>query len=107
MAGKPGPRPHTWKVQGDVPHTQYVAWQRMRAQAHYRGEAWTLTFDEFQSIWTPYWHLRGRSNTSYCLTREDPNGAWDKTNTICIPRLDQLRRAHEFTRKTRRMKNGN
>ena len=87
-----GPRPHCWKVPGEVPHEQHIAWLRAKAQAVYRGEVWLLTFEEFQTVWLGYWQQRGRSSTSYCLTREDPDGAWAIGNVACIPRIEHLRR---------------
>lgn len=94
------PRPHVWKVQGEIPHQQFVAWQRMRAQANFRKEAWTLTFEEFQEIWQPYWHLRGRASRDYCLTRWDYDLPWDRDNTVCMERREHLKRSVAITRGT-------
>jgi hypothetical protein len=85
-------RPHLWIVQGHIPHEQYVAWHRARAQAHFRNEVWDLSFEQFQALWQGRWHLRGRSNTSWCLVREDPDGAWHVSNVDCIPRVEHIRR---------------
>lgn len=87
-----GPRPHCWKVQGEIPHKQHLAWLQMRAQANYRGEIFALTFEEFQRLWLGNWDNKGRSNSSYCLTREDPDGAWIIGNVSCVPRIEHLRR---------------
>lgn len=85
-------RPHLWLVQGEVPHQQHIAYNRARAQAHFRGEYWDLTFEQFQAKWQGLWHRRGRGNGDYCLTREDPDGAWTWSNVDCIPRLEHLQR---------------
>lgn len=87
-----GLRPHTWKVQGKIPHEQYCAWLQMRAQANYRQEEFNLTFEEFQTLWKDHWDMKGRGSDQYCLTREDPDGAWDAKNTSCILRIEHLRR---------------
>lgn len=87
-----GPRPHVWKVQGQVPHEQHLAWMQMRAQANYRGEEFLLTLEDFQSLWKDKWDMKGRSSDSYCLTRNDPDGAWELSNVACIPRIEHLRR---------------
>jgi len=87
-----GIRPHCWKVQGHVPHQQHIAWQRAKAQANFRGESWDLSFESFQQLWQGLWELRGRANSSYCLTRNDPDGAWSMDNVSCIPRVEHLRR---------------
>lgn len=87
-----GIRPHTWKVQGEIPHQQFVCWQKAKAQAHFRGELWMLTFEDFQHLWLGRWEQRGRGNADYCMTREDPEGAWERSNVSVIPRIDHLRR---------------
>ena len=102
-----GLRPHTWKVQGEVPHRQYCCWLQMRAQAQYRGEQFLLTFEDFQRLWQQHWDCRGRGSTDYCLTREDPEGAWDIENTRCVERGEHLRRQRLFKSKSRRLANEN
>lgn len=87
-----GPRPHVWKIQGEIPHQQYCAWLQMKAQASYRGESWQLTFEDFQWLWQDHWHLKGRASNQYCLTRTDPKGAWHRNNVTCTLRLDHIRR---------------
>lgn len=102
-----GIRPHTWKVQGDIPHRQYCCWLQMRAQAMYRGEEFLLTFEDFQRVWAGKWDSRGRGSDDYCLTREDPEGVWDSTNTVCVKRGEHLRRQRMFKKqkKSRRLAN--
>lgn len=99
-----GPRPHVWKVQGEIPHKQYLAYLQMRAQANFRREIFALSFDEFQRLWMGYWDRKGRGTDDYCLTREDPDGAWIWGNVVCMPRVEHLRRQKFY--KTER-KNGN
>jgi hypothetical protein len=94
-----GIRPHTWKVQGEIPHKQYTAWLRAKAQARYRGEQWDLTFDEFQTLWHGYWSRRGRGTLSYVMSRHDPDGAWDTTNAACMQRIEYLKRQQEYKRR--------
>ena len=83
-------RPHVWKVQGELNHTQYIAWLRMKAQAAFREEAFEITFAEFQDLWRDHWHLRGRVKGSYCLTRLDHKEPWDRVNTVCITRAEAI-----------------
>lgn len=85
-----GPRPHTWKVQGEIPHAQYLAWLQMKAQASYRKEEFSLTFEEFQELWRHRWNMKGRGVDDYCLTRKDPYGPWNMANAECIPRRQHL-----------------
>jgi len=96
-----GPRPHTWKVQGDIPHQQHCAWLKMKAQAQFRGEPFMLTLEEYQLLWMGMWHRKGRGSDDYCLTREDPEGAWVVGNVYCIPRVEHLRRQRLY----KKMKN--
>lgn len=89
---KQGIRPHTWKVQGEIPHQQHIAWQRAKAQANFRGELWMLTFEQYQQCWLGQWERRGRASDDVCLVREDPDGAWEPSNVSVIPRIEHLRR---------------
>jgi hypothetical protein len=90
---KKGPRPHTWKVKDPVGHQQHIAWQRMRAQANFRGELYCLTFDEFQMLWNGHWNKRGRKTQDYCLTRIDQDLPWTFDNTVCVQRIEYLQRS--------------
>lgn len=100
-----GLRPHLWKVQGEIPHQQYLAWLQMRAQANYRKEIFALTFEEFQQLWIDRWEQKGRASDDYCLTKEDPEGAWIWGNVLCIPRVEHLRRQKLY--KALKKQNGN
>ncbi len=77
----------------------------MKAQASYRKELWMLTFEEFQQLWLGRWDQKGRGINDYCLTREDPEGAWVLGNINCIPRHEHLRRSGKY--KAEKRKNGN
>lgn len=99
--GSRGPRPNSWKVQGEIPHQQHIAWHRMRAQAAYRGEDWDLTFEQFQEIWSTHWHQRGRGSDDYCLTRTDYTQPWSPDNIEVLPRRLQLRRRSEFIKRNK------
>jgi hypothetical protein len=91
-----GPRPHCWKVQGEIPHKQNLGWLRMKAQANYRGEVWMLSFEEYQRLWQDHWHQKGRGSEDYCLCREDAEGAWVWGNVVCIPRIEYLKRQRYY-----------
>lgn len=93
---RPGPRPHTWKVQGEIPHKQHRAWLRAKAQAAFRDEPWTLTFEQWQAAWQQHWHLRGRTAEDYCITRRDPTQAWSEDNVETITRLEHIRRSKSW-----------
>lgn len=86
-----GPRPHTWRVQGEIPHKQNLAHQRHRAQARFRGEDYELSFEEFQYLWQDHWQERGRARNQYCLHRIDPEMPWQIGNVVCIQRIEYLK----------------
>lgn len=94
--GRKGPRPHTWKVQGEIPHQQYCCWLQMKAQASFRKEEFLITFEDYQELWQGFWERKGRSSEDYCLTRLDPEGSWEKGNVECMPRRQHLKRQKEF-----------
>jgi hypothetical protein len=85
------PRPGAWKVHGEIPRAQYLAWSRMKAQADFRNEGWALSFEDFQHLWAQHWAQRGRAVNEYCLTRIDPSKAWTLANAECVLRIDHLR----------------
>ena len=93
---RPGPRPHTWKVQGEIPHQQNLAWQRAKAQAKYRGEVWLLDFEDYQRLWLGYWERRGRGSNDFVMMREDHEGAWALGNVEVTRRYDYLRRQAQY-----------
>ena len=65
----------------------------MRAQALFRSEAWDMDFATFCEFWPDEatWAQRGRGTESLCMTRLDPDGVWNRTNAIVLPRIDQAR----------------
>lgn len=89
MSRRPGPRPETWKTGPDPErHQQYTAWQRAHAQARFRNEAWSLTFDEFCHAWGSDWPRRGRALGSIMMVRRDPSGGWHSDNVVKITRQE-------------------
>jgi hypothetical protein len=99
-------RPHTWKVQGEVPHEQYRCWIQHKNQANFRGEDYELTFEQYQDLWKYNWDMKGRSTHNYCLTRIDPEGAWTMDNVEVIDRIEHLRRQGLSRRGKRRTADG-
>jgi hypothetical protein len=90
--GKKGPRPHVWICGPDqYKHQMYVPWMKARAQARFRQEEWTLTFDEYFDLWNGKWHERGRDRDSLCMTRHAWSEAWSKDNAVIIERHEHLR----------------
>ena len=75
-----------------IQNEQRMAWNRMKAQAKFRGETWALAWEEFQAIWDRKWHLRGTNKESYVLTKINQEDSWTKDNVEICPRLEQWRR---------------
>lgn len=79
--------PHLWKSGPDpVRHDQYIAWARMRAQAHFRREPWDMSYDDFVAAWGDRWSERGRRSHSTMLVRIDCSQAWSLDNVHLINR---------------------
>ena len=57
---------------------------RQRAQAKYRGEVWNIDFEQWWGLWEPYWDLRGRRPSDYCIRQLDNDFGWEMHNLeIC------------------------
>ena len=85
--GYPLSRPYMW-VSGPDPktHAQYRAWVQQRNQASWREELWTVTFEEYQDLWSEHWADRGRLKTSYMMTRMNADRPWSWANCCVITR---------------------
>ena len=70
-----------------------LVWVRSRSQAHYRGEEWSLNFEDFCRLWPSedLWSQRGRSSESLVLLRYDPEHPWSITNCCIVTRINHLR----------------
>jgi hypothetical protein len=68
----------------------YHPWQLAKAQAKFRGEEFTLTFDQYYNIWLPLWDQRGRKSGDMCMTRRDESRGWTKTNTVILTRKEHF-----------------
>jgi hypothetical protein len=88
------PQPHLVKYPG-ILAIQRRAYSRMRSQAKYRRELWSLTWDEFFEIWASLWDLRGSGREQLCLSRIDPAQAWTVDNVEIITREQHWLRQKE------------
>lgn len=89
---KYGPRPWQWITGPDeYKHSMYTPWQRMKAQANFRGEEFTLKFEDFYNLWKDHWPQRGRGIDDLCMSRNDHSGPWSKKNTIIITRKEHYK----------------
>lgn len=63
-----------------------LSYCRMKAQAKFRKEEFTLTWEQYQEIWDGKWHLRGSEKGGLCLTRIDWEGPWSIDNVSLTDR---------------------
>lgn len=90
-------RPSRWIVKDPELHARYQPWLRARAQAHYRGETWSLSFEDWCVIWNDEtWPLRGRGPKNLSMNQIDPQGGWHLNNVILMTRREQIQRRKEF-----------
>jgi hypothetical protein len=94
--------PNTYIAGADpVRRSKYYAWLKHRAQANYRGESYSLTFEQWEDLWEDeLWTHRGKSSESLCLAQIDCSRGWHVDNLTIMPRGEQVRLSHE------RRKNG-
>ena len=81
----PGRRsdPSKW-ITGDDPLTRdkYYAWLKHRAQAKHRKEDYSLTWEDWQTLWSDQDFLnRGRGMDNMCLFQITPGEGWHLNNT--------------------------
>ena len=92
---KYGPRPNAW-ITGTDPlvHEMYRTFVQARNQANFRGETWSLTFDDYQALWREHWQHKGRTVNDYCMARLDVELAWDLGNVEVLSRHEHFGRAN-------------
>lgn len=87
--------PNTWCTGPDpVRHDKYYAWLKHRSQARYRGEPHSLTWDEWESLWTDQlWAERGRTIDSMCLQQIELGEGWHFNNVEIVTRRQHFKMA--------------
>lgn len=87
--------PNYWKTGTDpIRRDKYYAFLKHRAQAKFRGEEYYLTWEDWESLWTPeLWEQRGRRITNLCLTRPSFDGPW------CVSNVEVATRRQHFNYK--------
>ena len=84
-------RPQLWLCGPDeYKHDMYIPWLRAKAQANFRGEGWSLSFEEYYDLWKNDWNNRGRKADNVCMTRKDADSPWDVSNVMLITRKEHL-----------------
>lgn len=96
MTQPKGPvRPKRWKHTDPLVHRKYLPFLRARAQAHFRGEEFTLTFEEYCHLWQDHlWDQRGRHSDCLAMARENFTGPWSLDNCKIMSRRLQVSEAN-------------
>jgi hypothetical protein len=107
-------RQHLWASGPDpLVHRKYFPWHCARSQAHYRGEKYFISFEEFCEMWTDdLWERRGRKSDELAMIRLDPRLPWSIGNCAIVTRKEQLgkdnraRRGKKYKTKSKEDDNG-
>ena len=82
-----GPRPHVWQTGPDPQrHAMHTAWAKSRAQAHFRGEVWCLTFEQYERVWGDLWPLRSRHRDGIMMMKKNWQKPWNIRNVELVNR---------------------
>jgi len=92
--GKRGrtPDPEVW-VTGPcrIRHDKHYGYLKHRAQAKFRKEDYSLTLEQWESLWTDeLWLQRGRSAESFCLQQIDGEDGWHFENVEIVTRIEHF-----------------
>ena len=93
-------RKNRWKLGPDtdmITLDKYYGLMKHQAQAKYRGESHSLTWEEWSQLWpTEQWLQRGKSKHNLCLMQIDREGGWHMHNVEVVERMTYLARAQEY-----------
>jgi hypothetical protein len=95
--------PETW-ISGPDPieHEKYYAWLKHRAQAKFRNEEHTLTWEDWQTLWpTDLFLKRGRGVDDLCVSIVNLEHGWHIWNVTICTRREHLQRAREYRDRSR------
>lgn len=91
-------RRERWKTGPDpITHDKYYAYMKHKAQAKYRGEDYSLTWEQWDQLWpTELFVRRGRKSHDLVLMQTDTDLGWHQTNVSVVERIEHLRRGNEY-----------
>lgn len=77
-----------WKSGTDLlDHEKYYAWLKHRAQARYRKEDYSLTWEQWWTLWpNELWNRRGRGADCVRLKMINKSLGWHISNVEVVPR---------------------
>lgn len=71
-----------------------VAFSSHRNGAREREIPFEMTFDEWWTLWKPYFHLRGRGANDFCMARQDDKGPYKVGNVHMTTKLGNAAEYH-------------
>lgn len=77
-------------------HEMYVAYGYKRQSCLRRGEAWSLTWEQYRDLWLPLWDQRGTEKHSLCMARCDVIGEWEIRNVELITRKEHGSKVRKY-----------
>ena len=76
-----------------------LSFYRSRCQARFRGEPWSLTLDQYESIWPrEIFTQKGRGPGTLVMGRRDPSEGWHLANVMVMERMANQARVGEWKR---------
>jgi len=88
--GKRGrnPDPESWQTGPcRIAHDKHYGYLKHKAQANYRNEEYTLTLEEWQTMWSDEdWFARGRRADNMCMQQITPGEGWHLSNVEVVSR---------------------
>lgn len=102
VKGSPGTgryvNPDCWITGPDLEvRNKYYAYLKHRAQCRYRKEDYSLTFDDWNTLWPDHlWKQRGRGVDAMCLNRVHYQFGWHLENCIVTTRREHLKRRKDY-----------
>lgn len=69
---------------------QSRAYTKFINQADYRGEACSITIEQWFALWRDLWPQRGRRSGDLCISRIDWDEPWQLDNVEIITRTEHL-----------------
>ena len=67
-------------VQSKYWETKKGKYANQKSTAKSRGISWEFSFNEWWSMWEPYWELRGRHHSGYVMCRYGDKGPYSPDN---------------------------
>jgi len=86
-----GPQPQIWMTGPDPKVKAHrLRWNRMKAQAKYWSQEWTISWEDYLDLYKTATGLWGRQKHNYNLTRVDTSQGWHIWNVQMMTRGEAM-----------------